>query len=97
MKNRQVLWGWVLEERNVDEHGGPYGEGIEVVMSAPVSQIHLHSITGWASIQSLPRTIELDEDGVRLKFNPVPELQVTGLKRIRLCLLYPNFMCRISA
>lgn len=36
---------------------------------------------GWASIQSLPRTIELDEDGVRLKFLPIKELQVRRMGR----------------
>jgi beta-fructofuranosidase len=52
--NRQILFGWVLEERDVDSQGGPYG---------------------WASVQSIPRNILLNLDGIRIKTPPVQEVE----------------------
>ncbi|EDQ91269.1 uncharacterized protein MONBRDRAFT_6362 [Monosiga brevicollis MX1] len=88
VNERQILFGWVAEERTVDAHGAPYGlfhncgphvRRDELIFSPRDEMAHTCSAygqpTGWASIQSAPRTIGLTQDRTRLTYEPIEELK----------------------
>eukprot|EP01059_Diplonema_ambulator_P017186 TRINITY_DN2916_c0_g1_i4.p1 TRINITY_DN2916_c0_g1~~TRINITY_DN2916_c0_g1_i4.p1 ORF type:complete len:473 (+),score=129.13 TRINITY_DN2916_c0_g1_i4:2102-3520(+) len=59
VKMRQVIFGWVAEERQVDDQGAPYG---------------------WASVQTLPRSITLDVSRMPYVIKTKPIEEMAGLR-----------------